>query len=532
MRKVVILAAGTISGKLGFLRSRCPSPALIPINTRPLAAYLLDFYATQKDCCVQLVVNAEVAETIRAELGVPNGRYEVMLVESTSGVVDSLAQAMKNNASATGIIVNLVTTVPTQLVQTSEVLVSNQATRSSHWSGVILESKQPRFSFKCAPHPLPSHGFTGVFGCSSADLIGALESTEQRNDLLAVVEQLEKRQPLRYTPCEWIDCGHETNYYEAKAKLICSRSFNQIHVSLGDGVLSKSSQDTEKLHREVDYMEMLPPDIRVYFPRVLRQRSEIAALGVQMEYYGYPNVAEYFLYWELSADNWRRLFAHLQSALRRFTAFPYSISYKAFEEFYLEKTVTRIDQFLQTLEPALRQALEEETVINGMACQPFASLIEKLKDRIRTLYREADFCVMHGDFCFNNILYDVPSGIVRLIDPRGSFGDRCVGIYGDRKYDLAKLKHSAEHGYDFLVNGLFTLRHDHHRFDYTFASRESAALVADLSRELIAECGYDDGEITLLTSLLFLSMCPLHADDFSRQVTMYVHGLRLLNLSL
>jgi len=111
MIHVIILAAGPISGKLGFLRSRCPSPALIPINTRPLAAYALQFYAEQKGVSVHLVVNANVAEAVRAELGVAEGRYALKPLHGTSGVIDSLTQAIQD-IPHDDIIVNLVTTIP------------------------------------------------------------------------------------------------------------------------------------------------------------------------------------------------------------------------------------------------------------------------------------------------------------------------------------------------------------------------------------------------------------------------------------
>jgi hypothetical protein len=339
---------------------------------------------------------------------------------------------------------------------------------------------------------------------------------------------------LHFVQSDWIDCGHETNYYEAKAKLISSRSFNSIQVSLDDGIVTKQSRHGEKLAREIKYIEMLPAEIKVYYPRILTWQPGSAGIeaSVKMEYYGYPTVAEYFLYWDLSSDNWRRLFARLQTALRRFTGFPYCISEAAFMDFYLGKTVERIDQYLGSLSADLRLTLEGETRVNGTSCRPFATLVEELRRRLAALYRDKDFCVMHGDFCFNNILYDVPSGIVRLIDPRGSFGERCVGIYGDQKYDLAKLRHSAEFGYDFLVNGLFALHQSGAEFTCTLATRACGPLVAELSSDLVRGLGYELADTQLLTSLLFLSMCPLHAEDPLRQLAMYTHGLRLLNLSL
>jgi len=534
MPHVIILAAGSISEKLGFLRSRCASPALIPINTRPLASYLLQFYAAHKGVSIRIVVNADVAEAVRAELGMPEGRYALKPLHKTSGVVDSLTQAIQDLPLGADIIVNLVTTIPTRLVQDEEVLVASRSTQSSYWSGLNLETDNPVFCFKSAPQTLPSHAFTGVFRCLRARLDAALESVTSGNDLLAVVEQLQCRQPLRYTQCEWIDCGHETNYYEAKSRLISSRSFNRVYVSLEDGVLRKSSQDAVKLRREIDFTHMLPASVKVFFPRILSRQeaaSDVPA-AVESEYYGYPTVSEYYLYWELSSDNWRRMFSRLESVLRRFRTFPYSIGQSAFRDFYLEKTVQRVESFLESLDPDLRRLLEGDITVNGRVCRPFVALTSELQSRLTGMCRDQDFCVMHGDFCFSNILYDMPSGIVRLIDPRGSFGEQCVGIYGDQKYDLAKLAHSAEHGYDFLVNGLYSLKRAGNSIEYSLATRECGPLVASLSRGLIAELGYDNDEIALLTSLLFLSMCPLHSEDSTRQLAMYAHGLLSLNICL
>jgi hypothetical protein len=176
--------------------------------------------------------------------------------------------------------------------------------------------------------------------------------------------------------------------------------------------------------------------------------------------------------------------------------------------------------------------LEGDITVNGRVCRPFAALTSEFQSWLASMYRDRDFCVMHGDFCFSNILYDMPSGIVRLIDPRGSFGEQCVGIYGDQKYDLAKLAHSAVYGYDFLVNGLYSVKQAGSTIEYSLATRECGPLVASLTRELIADLGYDSDEIALLTSLLFLSMCPLHSEDSTRQLTMYVHGLLLFNSCL
>ena len=64
-----------------------------------------------------------------------------------------------------------------------------------------------------------------------------------------------------------------------------------------------------------------------------------------------------------------------------------------------------------------------------------------LERAVASLSREGPGSIMHGDFCLSNILYDLRSRICKLLDPRGSFG--ASGIYGDPRYDVAKLYHSV-----------------------------------------------------------------------------------------
>ena len=139
---------------------------------------------------------------------------------------------------------------------------------------------------------------------------------------------------------------------------------------------------------------------------------------------------------------------------------------------------------------------------------------------------------MHGDFCFNNILYDLNSGILRLIDARGSFGESCVGIYGDIKYDLAKLTHSVIGGYDFIVNGGFHLSADRNQYIYTINFRDTTAYLTSLNRKLIQQFGFKESDILFLVGLLFVSMCPIHQDDPRRQAVMYLHGIKYINETL
>jgi hypothetical protein len=53
-----------------------------------------------------------------------------------------------------------------------------------------------------------------------------------------------------------------------------------------------------------------------------------------------------------------------------------------------------------------------------------------------------------------------------------------------------------------------------------------------MTRWLVSEQGADPREISVMTALLFLSMCPLHADDSQRQLAFFLRGLELLTQAL
>ena len=83
-----------------------------------------------------------------------------------------------------------------------------------------------------------------------------------------------------------------------------------------------------------------------------------------------------------------------------------------------------------------------------------------LTKKLEHLEEKSKLHLIHGDFCFNNILCDPLYTTVKLIDPRGESAPRnnYPPGYGDSRYDLVKLFHSIGGHYDSIVNDLFRLR--------------------------------------------------------------------------
>jgi hypothetical protein len=137
--------------------------------------------------------------------------------------------------------------------------------------------------------------------------------------------------------------------------------------------------------------------------------------------------------------------------------------------------------------------------------------------------------VMHGDFCFSNILYDSRIQRVHVIDPRGIVRPGKNTIFGDHRYDLAKLAHSIIGRYDQIIAGRYHLSAANgRRYEISFEQAPHHAWLEDAFNKMQIH-GVDAGgrEIRAVTIALFLSMLPLHADRPDRQQAFIANALRL-----
>ena len=146
------------------------------------------------------------------------------------------------------------------------------------------------------------------------------------------------------------------------------------------------------------------------------------------------------------------------------------------------------------------------------------------------LYDVNSFNIIHGDLCFSNIMVDSNYTFIKLIDPRGKFGS--YDISGDFRYEMAKLFHSIDGKYDFIIKKLFTVDYDMGNavINYFFSeNRRDYDLYKIFLEVFNCEIGADIKKIELIESLLFLSMIPLHGEDFEQQVIMLGRGIEILD---
>lgn len=337
--------------------------------------------------------------------------------------------------------------------------------------------------------------------------------------------------PLTAVPTSnWFDIGHVDKYYNSKLE-VKAREFNHITIDKDRGILRKSSDDKEKFVGEIKWYLKLPADIEYVRPRIFDYSTSYINPYVSMEYYAYHTVHELFLYGDLTYNQWVDIFNRIRficEDFKRYTVKDENIC-SALEDMYLIKTLQRLERL--KLDERFRPFFENIITVNGVKYRSLNYICDILKEVIpKMLYDVETFTIIHGDLCFANMMVDSNFSFIKVIDPRGKFGT--YDIYGDPRYELAKLFHSVDGKYDFIIKDLFVVEYDlNERFIcYQISDRKREFdLYKVFAGVFKKEIGDNLKKIELIESLLFLSMLPLHEESIEHQMVMLGTGLDILN---
>jgi hypothetical protein len=111
--------------------------------------------------------------------------------------------------------------------------------------------------------------------------------------------------------------------------------------------------------------------------------------------------------------------------------------------------------------------------------------------------------------------------MIQTIDPRGVTSDGSLSIFGDPKYDIAKLAHSAIYGYDAVISGRISanLQNRELEVDSNFLLTEFwVNMVEAFKNSSLYPEPQCQRAMDAIQVQLFLSMLPLHNDRPDRQL--------------
>lgn len=537
---VLIPAAGRVpEGVLALSNVGCT--AMIPVGGRPVIYWTMSYLRAQglrrfvvavprRGLFIEDFVDCAFGDNCEVEFIVPSAGRGV------GGTVNELAQ----HAEAESALVVLGDTyfqLPTgaPLAGAEPFVLVHPVDESYRWcvaevdaEGIVRALHDKRVGLApSSPALIGVYYFPSLEGLRAAASDAAAAATSGRIEMMDILDRVRREQPLRAIRAgDWLDCGNPDRQAASHRALLQKRDFNEFAIDETFGTITKRSRNVEKFVDEINYLRALPPELAVLFPRVLDYSVAADSPWLRMEYYGYPSLAEVFVFENLDPGIWERIFQHLRRLVTEgFMRHTQPLGRGAVRSMYLDKTRQRLDAL--TSEPLAGLVRHAGPItLNGREVKNLPQVWDRLGRAVDDLERTARGAVIHGDLCLSNILYDLRARICKLVDPRGSFGSS--GISGDPRYDVAKLYHSVYGRYDFITHDLFRVRLDGTRLDLEVRAtpqhdeirrRFEAVFFSDFERR----------DILLITALQFASMPTLHYDSPQRQLAMYATALQLLD---
>ena len=547
MSKVLLLpTAKLVSSELRTEFGAIPT-AMIPLDSRPAMQYIADPYL-ERGFELALAVN-EKAELIREYVDRhPALGASLIQVDDSSSLGETVLRALDAMAEVPeALVINFADTFVGDELEGADTVCFREADEVYRWTTfqIGFGNKITCLADKDQDNPYGQLQpvFVGVFAIGDVakfrdQLRAVMQSpVEETTDpfYLALVSYFNALDPSRrklQRVSDWRDFGHLDTYYKTKrAFFLNKRFFNCVRIDDCRGIVRKSSTNAEKLLNEMKWYMELPKALRYIAPRIFDYSIAKAEPFMEMEYYSYPALNDVYLFGNLDLSAWKRVFEAIETVVlqmhsHRFQPANAQELPDAMRAMYEQKTAARLKPIIE--DPRFERFCGESVTINGEPCMGISQSLRLLPDLAEALglYSLNYFTVIHGDLCLSNILYDRRNSFIRVIDPRGEFGE--VGVFGDMRYDLAKLSHSLEGDYDFMVNGLVDTEWTRRGFQFSPQLDGRHRDIKGLfHRWLTKQFGQYYDHIKLIESLLFLSMAPLHADRFASQEAFIARGLQI-----
>ena len=531
----IILSAGKFNPK-NISAGMITDPGLLPIRSKPAINWCIDSAIKNGAKEIKIVLRENNTRLSRF-LGYSYPDVQQYFIESNSDIATSVISLLNNcDESLPTQIIFGDTLIDETFPKENDVFLSSPNIKASkQWCLVSKDSKgclDRIYNKERDISIADKEALVGYYKFSDTKLLKQLLSEEFLSpapSFVSVLQKYHKVHPILIkTTQHWFDFGHISGAVQARLGLFSAREFNSLKVDAVRGTITKISKKKQKLLDEANWYQKLPLEVACYAPRVFNVSEDETYAKVEMELYGYANLAETFIYGSNNLEDWYNIIEALLKVHKVFENYSEPQDKSELVEIYQTKTKQRLDD-VKAKNPEVDRMMQSDYIsINNIHYKNYPLLTSLLDKKIEKLLDYDKRTIVHGDYCFSNILFDPMHYIFKLIDPRGRF--KTQSIYGDPRYDIAKLRHSIVGLYDFIVAGLYKLKPiGENAYEFQISTPILTEKLEPFFDELVVEYGYDRKEIKLIEAILFLTMIPLHSDDLQRQKAFYLTAIQKLN---
>jgi hypothetical protein len=320
---------------------------------------------------------------------------------------------------------------------------------------------------------------------------------------------------------------------------LVTRAYNRFEIDTHKAIITKYSKKP-RLRNEIEHYKAIPASLGLYFPKFISSTfdKEKEEHSLCLELCGYENLGNKLIeeVWDnRSSQEWKAIAFQIRYILQEFSRHRRSQAFKGnFRDMYENKTFTEYVKLISNFSRFTELARHKDLVIDGKRYKNFEYIWDDIEKLLETFYENIETNFFHGDLCFSNILYgflpgDDPKVVLKLIDMRGKFGNDKG--FGDPYYDLAKLMHSTDVGYEYFIYDKFSVVDKDTAFEINYEKSHeilNKTLVDSIFTDVLYS-EYDIRRIKTIQGLIYIGMCARHYDNSQRQLAMYLSGVKILN---
>ncbi|MCX8167109.1 MAG: NTP transferase domain-containing protein [Candidatus Micrarchaeota archaeon] len=316
-----------------------------------------------------------------------------------------------------------------------------------------------------------------------------------------------------------IELGTKEIYIKTKSQESNSRFFNRIKIN-GNKVIKECvvSEFMKLLNYETNWYRYISKFNFSSIPKIYNYDP------LTLEFFDGKHPHEL----DVSNDQKKKIVYMVIKTLKSLHAIDYKeMDIDELIEVYVNKTIARI-QRISSLIPYRENKyyIVNDRKIKNLFYEDNLSIIEEVFNRLK---KPKNFSIIHGDPTFSNILVSNDLTEIKLIDPRGYFGNK--EIYGDPYYDFAKLYYSVVGNYDKFNRFNFSVKiTKRDNGDVLINLNIDSSKYEDCDEVFLDEFSHDEYKsIKILHGLIWLALTSYALDNVDSVIGAYFKGLEVLS---
>jgi len=428
--RVLILSAGKIEKELEKIFGNIPS-GLIPLNGKPVIFRIIDKLLDEgfRKISITIGYKKEIIQEIISKQYKKKVELQFISTEFDKPPGNSVKTAVNYCPEKKLLIIlgdTLVENNLTELIhkENSFILVSQEFDNTENWCVITQKDQKIDKIFdkeKNLVKNVSHYVLVGGYFFNDTKLLRQILDDiddKEKLEISSIIKKYKNENDITVELAkQWNDVGHLENYFSTKQFLLKARYFNSLQFDDFAKIVTKKSENKEKLINEINWYKKIPKDVSKLIPKILD--SDVSdSPYIKLEYIKYPTLADIWLYSNFSSDFWIKIIDDLFEIVNKFNTYYDDVTIQEYKSIYFEKTIQRIDELIKSNDLFKEIFHKNFILINGKEFKNWPLIEDEIKLKINDLYKKEDNCLIHGDLCFSNILYDSKNKNFKLIEIR------------------------------------------------------------------------------------------------------------------